>query len=146
DEADSTNIPVVLDGVPVSGLSIGQLFDLEQVQVLRGPQILEGPNGLGGLIRLRSRDPGETAEGNVSLEYGSHNRRRATISGDIPLSERTGLRIAVGAEQSDGETKNATLDRDDTAGWKSTQAKLKLLHKDDAGGEWRLGLYHMNSR
>jgi len=146
DEADSTNIPVVLDGVPVSGLSIGQLFDLDQVQVLRGPQILEGPNGLGGLIRLRSRDPGEIAGGNVSLEYGSHNRRRATLSGDIPLSERTGLRIAVGAEQSDGETKNATLDRDDTAGWKSTQAKLKLLHTDDAGGQWRLGLYHMNSR
>src|SRR5690606_31312733 len=68
DEADSTNIPVVLDGVPVSGLAVGQLFDLDQVQVLRGPQILEGPNGLGGLIRLRSRDPGETAEGNVSLE------------------------------------------------------------------------------
>ncbi len=146
DEADSTNIPVVLDGVPVSSLSVGQLFDLDQVEVLRGPQILEGPNGLGGLIRLRSRDPGETSGGNVALEYGSHNRRRATVSGDLRLSGSTGLRIALGAEKSDGETKNTTLDRDDTAGWNSNQAKLKLLHKDDAGGEWRLGLYHMNSR
>jgi|GEM_PF-747625 len=146
DEADSTNIPVVLDGVPVSGLAVGQLFDLDQVQVLRGPQLLEGPNGLGGLIKLRSRDPGDVAAGNVSMEYGSHNRRRATISGDLPLSESTGLRIAVAGEQSDGDTNNTTLDRDDTAGWKSMQAKIKLLHKDEAGGEWRLGLYHMNSR
>ncbi|ETF02454.1 hypothetical protein W822_16650 [Advenella kashmirensis W13003] len=146
DESDSTNIPVLLDGVPVPSNFVGLLFDLDQVQVLHGPQLLEGPNGLGGLVNMHSRDPGLTAVGNVSLEYGSHNRQRATVSGDVPLSARTGLRIAIGGEQSDGDTYNRTMERKDTAGWKSTLAKLKLLHKDDAGGQWRLGLYHMNLR
>jgi len=146
DESDSTNIPVLMDGVSVPSNFVGQLFDQEQVQILRGPQLLQGPNGLGGLIKMRSRDPGFTAAGDISLEYGSHNRQRATVSGDVPLAARTGLRIAIGGEQSDGNTYNRTLGRKDTAGWHSTLAKLKLLHKDDDGGEWRLGLHHMNFR
>ncbi|AHG62998.1 TonB-dependent receptor Plug domain-containing protein [Advenella mimigardefordensis DPN7] len=146
DESDSTNIPVLMDGVSVPSNFVGQLFDLDQVQILRGPQLLEGPNGLGGLVKMRSRDPGLTAAGDVSLEYGSHKRQRATVSGDVPLAGRTGLRIAIGGEQSDGNTYNRTLDRKDTAGWHSTLAKLKLLHTDDGGGQWRLGLYHMNLR
>lgn len=146
DESNSAAIPVLLDGVPIFGLAVGQLFDLDQMQLLRGPHSLDGPSAIGGMILLQSRDPDRAAGGNLALDYGSHGRERATLSGDLPLSDSTGLRIAVGGEHGDGYTDNTTLGRDNTAGWNSTFAHLKLLHRDEAGGEWRFGLYQMNSR
>lgn len=146
DESDSTSIPVLVDGVPLFGLAVGQLFDLDQVQVLRGPQSLYAQNAFGGLVNLRSRDPGNKLAGSVTLDYSSYGRARTTVSGDVPLTDRTALRIAVGAEHGNGYTENTTLNRDNTAGWNSTFAHLKLLHRDEAGGVWRFGLYTTKSR
>ncbi|MCA8093723.1 TonB-dependent receptor [Burkholderia anthina] len=146
DESDSTAIPVLVDGVPLFGLAVGQLFDLDQVQVLRGPQSLYAQNAFGGLVNLRSRDPGNKLAGSVMFDYASYGRARTTVSGDVPLTDRTALRIAVGAEHGDGYTENTSLNRDNTAGWNSTFAHLKLLHRDDAGGVWRFGLFSTRSR
>ncbi|MBN3723551.1 TonB-dependent receptor, partial [Burkholderia sp. Ac-20379] len=146
DESDSTAIPVLVDGVPLFGLAVGQLFDLEQVQVLRGPQSLYAQNAFGGLVSMRSRDPGNKPAASVMLDYGSYGRARATVSGDVPLGDRTALRIAAGTEHGNGYTENTTLNRDNTAGWNSTFAHLKLLHRDEAGGVWRFGLYTSKSR
>ncbi|WP_052001408.1 MULTISPECIES: TonB-dependent receptor [Burkholderia] len=146
DESDSTAIPVLVDGVPLFGLAVGQLFDVEQVQVLRGPQSLYAQNAFGGLVNLRSRDPGPAPAASVTLDYSSYGRARTTVGGDIPLTDRTALRIAAGAEHGNGYTENTTLNRDNTAGWNSTFAHLKLLHRDEADGVWRFGLYTSKSR
>ncbi|WP_437881419.1 TonB-dependent receptor [Pseudomonas sp. LRF_L74] len=145
DESDSTSSSVFIDGIPTVGMSLGQPFDLEQVEILRGPQsTLYGQNSMGGVVALRSRDPGFTAGGHAQFEYGSNRRRRAEVSGDIPLTDNTALRAVVGGEKSDGFIDNHDLN-DKGGDWKSRFARLKLLHLDDAGGEWRLGLHHMQN-
>ncbi|AUH50847.1 hypothetical protein CXB49_08520 [Chromobacterium sp. ATCC 53434] len=146
DESDSVGIPVTLDGVPLNGLALGQLFDLGQARVLKGPQTLYGPNGMGGLVMLRSRDPGGVAGGSLDIELGNDGRQRLTASGDLPLDGGTFLRLAAGAENSDGPTRNTVLPDGDTAWWRNRFAHLKLLREDAAGGEWRLSLFHSDAR
>lgn len=143
DESDSLSTSVLIDGVPVYGNALGTLFDLERIEVLRGPQsTLYGQNSMGGLVSLRTRDPALRWGGSAQLDYGSGHRRRAGAAFDMPLDERTGLRLALGSEDADGYVRNRALDRSDTAGWRSRFARLKLLHTDAGGGEWRLGLHH----
>lgn len=146
DESDSTSSSVFIDGIPTLGMTLGQPFDLEQVEILRGPQsTLYGQNSMGGVVALRSRDPGFTAGGHARFEYGSDNRRRVEVAADLPFSDNTALRAVVGGENSDGFVDNDNLS-DKGADWKNRFARLKLLHLDEAGGEWRLGLHHMRSR
>lgn len=147
DESDSMSTSVLIDGVPMYGLVLGQLFDLEQIEVLRGPQsTLYGQNSMGGLIALRSRDPGSDPAGSAQMEYGSGRRRRLTLDGDLPLSASTSVRLVVGGEDADGYVNNTVLHRDDTTGWSNRFARIKLLHRDANDGEWRIGLHHVRMR
>lgn len=149
DESDSVSSSVIIDGVPVFGLALSQLFDVKQIEVLRGPQsTLYGQNSMAGLVALQSQDPqlgGVGVGGQAALEYATGNRRRGELSGDIALSENTALRVSIGGEWADGYTDNETLGRDDTADWNSRFGRLRLVHRDRDGGEWRFGLHGLES-
>jgi len=89
--------PVYIDEVymasnVVSGL---QLFDLEGLEVLKGPQgTLFGRNTVGGAISYRSRLPSQEASGYALLSAGSFE----TVGGEAafggPLSETVSFRVA----------------------------------------------------
>jgi len=146
EESDVASIGVQIDGVPLPLTSIaGNLFDLEQIEVLRGPQsLLHGQGNIGGLVAMRSRDPGFVFGGAAQADVGTHARHRLAVGLDVPLAEQTAIRIAAGRDESEGHIKNVTLGRKDTSGWGSNFARLKLLHHDASGGELRLGLHHLN--
>lgn len=103
---------------------LAQMFDLERVEVLRGPQgTLYGRNTTGGAINFISRKPGDkfTAEGSVT--YGRFDELNFEGGMDIPLSDTLALRIAGVKRDRDGYTKNVsgvpgTPDRlQDTDNW-----------------------------
>jgi len=146
EESDVASIGVQIDGVPLPLTNIaGNLFDLEQIEVLRGPQsLLHGQGNIGGLIAMRSRDPEFVFGGSAQVDAGTHARRRLGVGVDVPLAEQTAIRITAGRDESDGHVKNVSLGRKDTSGWGSNFARIKLLHHDAAGGELRLGLHHLN--
>jgi iron complex outermembrane recepter protein len=95
-------VGVSLDGVAFA-LPIqtqGQLFDIDRVEVLRGPQgTLYGRNTTGGEINFISNRPTADPHAGFSLEYGSHNEVNAEgfVSGSI-ADGLTG-RLAVATEQ-----------------------------------------------
>lgn len=143
EETSSLYVPVVVDGVPMMSLALGQLFDLDHLDITRGPELTKGPNAFGGMVTATSKDPGQKFGGGLDFEYGTGNRRRAVMSNDIPLNANTAVRITIGGEVADGYTNNQYLNRKDTAGWHSWFGRIKLLHKDEAGGEWRVSLHHV---
>ncbi|SCW38107.1 Outer membrane receptor proteins, mostly Fe transport [Sphingobium faniae] len=83
-------------------------FDLDQVEVLKGPQALfYGKNSPAGVITLRSRDPGNKLEGYVKAGYEFEAREKyveAAIGG--PISDTLKARIAVHASDMRGWLKN----------------------------------------
>jgi iron complex outermembrane receptor protein len=99
---NTSPVGVSLDGVAFA-LPIqtqGQLFDIDRVEVLRGPQgTLYGRNTTGGEINFISNRPTADTHAGFSLEYGSHNEVNAEgfVSGVI-ADGLTG-RLSVATEQ-----------------------------------------------
>ena len=98
-------VNVYLDGI-VMGFQAGTIldtFDLESIEVLRGPQgILFGRNTTGGAVSLRTRRPtGEFGvRGQVTL--GNYSRRDAAVSVEGALGERVFAKLAVMSRNQDG--------------------------------------------
>lgn len=80
-----------------------QLFDLERVEVLRGPQgTIYGRNTTGGLVHYVSRKPTETFEAKASVSVGSYDERifQGAISG--PVTDDVRGRLAIKQTTNDG--------------------------------------------
>lgn len=82
-----------------------QLFDLERVEVLRGPQgTLFGRNTTGGAISMYTRQPGLSgANGYLTAGYGNYDRWKLQGAAEATLVEdQVGLRVAFNRVKGDG--------------------------------------------
>jgi iron complex outermembrane recepter protein len=111
------SIGLVLDGIDFSGLGgVGTLFDVEQVEVLRGPQgTLHGANALAGLINIRSAAPAATPSLTLQGSLAEYDTWSLGMAATGPLiDERLLYRLAIQQYRSDGHYQNDFLGRDDT--------------------------------
>lgn len=107
-------IAVYMDDGYVGSLNAvsGQLFDIQGVEVLRGPQgTLFGRNATGGMIHYISRTPQEDySNGYIKLGASSFDQQEIELAYGNELTEGLRGRIALRDEQSDGYIKSATGD------------------------------------
>ena len=117
--APNPSVGFLIDDVDFSGLgTAGTLYDIDQVDVMRGPQPTRyGANALGGLIYLKSAEPTDTLYGRVDLDAGDYaaNSQGAVISGPVESLD-SGFRLAVQRYYSNGYYHDLYLNRDDTNG------------------------------
>lgn len=102
-------ISIYRDDVVVAstGSQIFSLFDLERIEVVRGPQgTLFGKNTTGGAIQFFSKLPGDEFEGNARFGYGRFDLFEAEAAASLPLGEGLSLRIAGIVRRRDGEKTN----------------------------------------
>lgn len=93
------------DGVyiPRPTTSYQDIFDVERIELLRGPQgVLFGRNSAGGTLNITSRAPTDQLEGTLSATIGNYDRR--TFSGTVsgPLGERVRGRLTLLKNDRDG--------------------------------------------
>ncbi len=108
-DANENPVAVYVDDVyrPASGGLAFQLFDLERVEVLRGPQgTLFGRNTTGGLVHFISRRPTDAFEGYANLIVGQYDQINAEAAFGGPLGDTLSGRISAAMEQYDGWTEN----------------------------------------
>jgi iron complex outermembrane receptor protein len=99
----------------------GSLFDLDHVEVLKGPQgTLVGRNTTGGAILYNSREPGPEQGGYIQGTLGDYGRAGLQGAFNLPLSDTLFLRVALNSENQKGYVAN--LFRDPTTGQTNTQA------------------------
>jgi len=145
--APNPSVGFLIDDIDFSGMGMpATLFDVERIEVLRGPQGLHyGANALGGLIVMRGRDPEDTFGFSTEASAGEYNSWSlgAVATGPVE-SLNSAWRLAVQKFTSDGFRNDIFLGRDDTmdrdeltarAKWRwraseSTTVDLTWLHAD----------------
>jgi iron complex outermembrane receptor protein len=111
--AAGSSVTVYMDEVPLT-LPIftrGASFDLERVEVVKGPQgTLYGQNATGGAINYIAAKPANTLQAGAIGSFGRFNDAslEAFVSG--PLTDTLKVRVAVRGERSDGWQRSITRD------------------------------------
>jgi len=132
-ENDLTTVPGVslfVDGVyMVNTITLSQpLFDLDHVEVLRGPQgALYGQSSIGGVISLISNAPRlDDFSGHMDFSVGTYDLTRERAWLNIPIGDTLAVRLAVQRFDHEGFTEDAAIPgfREDDAHNTSTKAAV----------------------
>lgn len=140
--APNPSVGFLIDDIDFSGIgSIATLFDMQTVEVLRGPQGTRyGANALAGLVYARSAEPGATRSARLRLSAGGDDLVAGGFALGGPLTEDGRLRgrVSLHRHDSDGFRRNRFLGRDDSNGRRETTARAKLDW--DTHGDWSFRL------
>src|SRR5690606_11894857 len=122
------SVGLMIDGIDLSGVgNASTLFDIEQVEVLRGPQGTNfGASALAGMVSIRSKAPTDSFEGLVNAGLGNYDGWQTGVVLSGPLTEDLLGRVAVEQFRSDGFIDNVYLGRDDTGDRDEMTARGKL--------------------
>lgn len=83
------------------------LFDVERVEVLRGPQgTLFGRNTTGGAVAVFLKEASQELGGYAEAGYGSYNLWQINTSLNVPINDRLAVKISGYVQDSDGYAKN----------------------------------------
>ncbi len=133
----------------IDGIYIGRpqgatatFFDLERVEVLRGPQgTLYGRNANAGAINLVSNKPGSKLAGEVDVQVGNHNERQVDAMVNVPVNDALALRAVVSSAKHDGyfsATVLPTGENEKTNDQDNLSGRISALLKFSPSASWLL--------
>jgi iron complex outermembrane receptor protein len=141
-ETPDSAVRFVIDDIDFTGLgSAASLFDVRQVEVLRGPQAgAFGANAAGGLIQLVSNAPTPLHQGFVSGSIGNDNLIEGGIAVGGPVIENEPetlmYRIALHRRAQDGFRDNRFLNKSNTNKRDESLARLRLTWNPSSQVNW----------
>jgi len=126
----------ILKGFPI--------FDLDQIEVLRGPQgTLFGRNTPGGVVKFDSVRPDSEFGGYVSVSDATYNTGNLEGAINIPLAKGWALRVSGLYQHRDDWVDNALTEEDDVLeGYNDRAARVQLLYE----GENFTALFNAHAR
>ena len=134
------SVGFLVDNVDFSGAAtIATMLDVEQVEVLRGPQGTRyGANALAGLINVKTHDPEDQFAASLKLGAADYNTQAITAVVTGPVTESVSARLAVGSHRSDGYYENSFLrtKRNNSQDEQSIRGKLSA----EMSVSWQLDL------
>lgn len=123
------NVAIVMDGAVLTSMrDFNQdLFDVEQIEVLKGPQsALYGRNAAAGAIVVTTKAPTDTWTGSLSIERGDYNTSRMTGSISGPITPTVKFRASTALRDTDGTFTDVTSG-EEVARRTSAQGRFRLL-------------------
>ena len=115
-EPINPSVGMIIDDVDFTGIgSIANLFDVQQVEIFRGPQGTRfGANALAGMINMTTNAPTEEFEGAIKVDAGNYDSYGLGLALSGPASDDVNYRFAINKHVSDGYMENTYLNTDDT--------------------------------
>ncbi|WP_312166771.1 TonB-dependent receptor domain-containing protein [Phenylobacterium sp.] len=118
-----------VDGVYLSRPHLVALpqYDLERIEVLRGPQgTLYGRNATAGAVNFITRAPGSQFEGYGQVAYGNYDELRLQGAVDLPLGERVRSRVSLDyRDLGEGFVENVVPGNPDIGAAKTLSGRLR---------------------
>jgi outer membrane receptor protein involved in Fe transport len=138
--APNPSVGFIVDDIDLSGVGgISSVFDLRQVEVLRGPQATRfGASALGGLVYVQSADPNEAFTMDAEALAGSDEAFAAGLAAGGPIGRSLAGRVSVHRYRANGFYDNVSLGVDDSNGRDELTGRGKLQW--DIGGGWQARL------
>lgn len=119
-------VSVVLDGVVLGRSAINNIFDIERVEVLSGPQgMLFGKNASAGVINIVTKTPNPAGfEMIAHADIGNYKYMRDRVTVNAPLASNAALRVGMHLEQQGGYVTNTRTGRENRAYSYGARARL----------------------
>jgi iron complex outermembrane receptor protein len=97
-------VPFLVDGHDVQMEALGAgLFDVQQLEVLRGPQgTLYGRDAIGGVVNVSTNKPVQKLEASGEFEIGNYGENREFLEANVPIGDTFAVRAAYQREYRDG--------------------------------------------
>ena len=126
--APNASVGFIIDDIDLSGLGMAaSMYDVEQVEVLRGPQGARfGANALAGLIYVKSKAPTQEAEHGIKTTFGHDDLINVAGYSSGAISDDLTYRVSLEQHQQNGYRDNLYLNKDDTNGIDELSGKFKL--------------------
>lgn len=138
-----------VDDIDFSGaMGIGTLFDVEQVEVLKGPQgTTFGSSALAGVIKLKTAEADGVESGKLSASIAEQSSYNLAGAYGNSINDKWNFRIAVQQYKSDGYITNTFLNRDDTDDIDELTSRLKLRYEasDDLTLDFAIHYYDVDN-
>jgi outer membrane receptor protein involved in Fe transport len=123
-------VGLLIDDIDFSGQGgIATTFDVDQIEVHRGPQGARiGSSAMAGLIYISTKDPTESFEGKGEIVMGSYGTFNTGIAvgGPVNFNKDLTYRLAIKKDYSDGFRKNIFLNKSDTSKKDESTFRLKV--------------------
>jgi iron complex outermembrane receptor protein len=130
----SNSQPAVLayiNEVQTTGVSASSFFDMESIQVLKGPQgTLFGRNATGGAVLYQTKAPDDELGGYVKVGMGNFSNKEVEAAINVPLNDQWAARIAGLTHERDGWQKNL-YNGDDLASIDTDNVRFSLSYTGD---------------
>lgn len=127
-------VGIFVDGVFMSrntGAAL-PIFDLEQVEVLKGPQSLRfGKNVVGGLVQYVTKKPTDEFEGEASVTAGNYHQIDVTALVRGPMTDTVNYSLAAGSLNHDGYATNTLGGESEELSRSAVRGQLEISPSDD---------------
>ena len=124
------SVGFVMDDMDLSGLGmVGLLYDLDQIEVFKGPQSsVYGPNAMAGLISMRATNPTDQFEMKSSTNFGSDNHYGGSSVMNVRLMKNMNMRLTGIYNYSDGFRENVSQNITDSNKREEAFSRMKLSY------------------
>ena len=144
--APNPSIGFIVDDIDLSGVGgISSVFDINQVEVMRGPQATRfGASALAGLVYVQSADPTPDFNMNAEALAGNDDTFAAGVAVSGGMTENLSGHFSLHHYQGNGFYDNVALGVDDSNERDEWTSRGKLLWEIGNGWEAKLSMLYAN--
>ncbi|HEY6924196.1 MAG TPA: TonB-dependent receptor plug domain-containing protein, partial [Steroidobacteraceae bacterium] len=138
-------VALSVDGVYIARPSstVGMFYDLDRVEVLKGPQgTLYGRNATGGAINVITRKPTGEFGADASIDIGNHDLVKVDADLNLPLNDKVAARLSAQSIDRQGFMTDGTDDENGRA----ARAQLRAEATDTLTLNVAADFYHQGGR